>query len=106
MFLARRSAGYDISRLSATEEVQPYGDGQVSRTLDAQFKMLAQPQPPSVEPTVACTSPYYCEFYGLCHPAWPEDDVRSLPIAGCKIEALRSAGVTLIDQPNIRIATA
>jgi hypothetical protein len=89
---------YDISRLFATEEVQPYGEGQVTRTLDEQFKMLAQPQPPSVESNVECTSPYYCEFYGLCHPVWPDDDVRSLPIAGCKIEALRSAGITLIDQ--------
>jgi hypothetical protein len=32
---------------------------------------------------------------------WPDVDVRSLPIAGRKIEALRSGGITLIDQlPN------
>ncbi len=86
------------SRLFASEALQPYGDGQVSRTLDEQFKMLAQPQPPSVEPNVECTSPYYCEFYDHCHPVWPDGDVRSLPIAGCKIEALRSEGITLIDQ--------
>jgi hypothetical protein len=89
---------YDLSRLFASETLQSYGDGHVSRTLDEQFKMLAKPQPPSVEPNVECTSPYYCEFYGLCHPVWPDDDVRSLPIAECKIEALRKAGVTLIDQ--------
>ena len=33
---------YDISRLFATEELQPYGDGQVSRTLAEQFRILAQ----------------------------------------------------------------
>ncbi len=92
---------YDLSRLFASEALQAYSDGQVSRTLDEQFKMLAQPQPPSVEPNVECTSPYDCEFYDHCHPAWPDDDVRSLPIAVCKIEALRSGGITLIDQlPN------
>ncbi|MGA2859963.1 MAG: DUF2779 domain-containing protein [Candidatus Sulfotelmatobacter sp.] len=89
---------YDLSRLFATEELQPYGDGQVSRTLDNQFRVLAQPQPPNVEPSGQCNSPYDCEFYDHCHPVWPDDDVRSLPIAGCKIEALRSGGITLIDQ--------
>ena len=89
---------YDLSRLFASDALQPYGDGHVSRTLDEQFKMLAQAQPPSVEPNVECTSPYYCEFYDHCHPVWPDDDVRSLPIAECKIEALRKAGITLIDQ--------
>ncbi len=48
---------YDISRLFATEEVQPHGDGQVTRTLDEQFKMLAQPQPPNIVPGARCTSP-------------------------------------------------
>ena len=89
---------YDLSRLFATEELQPYGDGQVSRTLDNQFRVLAQPQPPNVEPAVECTSPYYCEFYDHCHPVWGDNDVRSLPIAACKIEVLRSAGITSIDQ--------
>ena len=32
---------YDISRLFATEEVQPYGEGQVTRTLDAGHLPLA-----------------------------------------------------------------
>jgi hypothetical protein len=89
---------YDISRLFATEEVQPQSDGQVSRTLDEQFRVLAQPQPPNVEPSSQCNSPYYCEFYDHCHPVWPDGDIRSLPIAGCKIEALRDAGITSIDQ--------
>jgi uncharacterized protein DUF2779 len=89
---------YEISRLFVTEEVQPQSDGQVSRTLDEQFRVLAQPQPPNVEPGARCTSPYDCEFFDHCHPVWPVDDVRSLPIAGCKIEALRSEGITLIDQ--------
>ncbi len=89
---------YDLSRLFASEALRTYGDGQVSRTLDEQFKMLAQSLPPNPEPGTRCTSPYDCEFYDHCHPAWPDDDVRSLPIAGCKIEALRSAGITMIDQ--------
>jgi hypothetical protein len=29
---------------------------------------------------------------------WGDGDIRSLPIAGCKIEALRDAGITSIDQ--------
>ena len=95
---------YEISRLFATEEVQPYSDGQVTRTLDKQFKVLAQPQPPNVEPSSQCTSPYYCGFYDHCHPVWPDGDIRSLPIAGCKIEALRDAGITLIDQLPGQIA--
>jgi hypothetical protein len=89
---------YDISRLFATEELQPQSDGQVSRTLDEQFRVLAQPQPPNIAPSSRCTSPYDCEFYDHCHPAWPDGDIRSLPIAGCKIEALRDAGIRLIDQ--------
>jgi hypothetical protein len=89
---------YDLSRLFISEELQPYGDGQVSRTLDGQFMMLAQSQPPNVEPSRQCNSPYDCEFHAHCHPVWPEDDVRSLPIAGSKIEALRSVGITSIDQ--------
>ena len=89
---------YYISRLFATEELQPYGDGQVTRTLDEQFKMLARPLAPDVEPSAQCNSPYYCEFYDHCHPVWPDNDVRSLPIAGCKIEALRSGGITSIAQ--------
>jgi hypothetical protein len=80
---------YNLSRLFATEELQPYGDGQVSRTLDEQFKMLAQPQPPNVEPGALCTRPYDCE-------GWRR--YRSLPIAGCKIETLRSEGITSIAQ--------
>jgi hypothetical protein len=89
---------YDVSRLFATEEVQPQSDGQVTRTLDEQFRVLAQPQPPNVEPSSQCNSPYYCEFYDHCHPVWGDGDIRSLPIAGCKIEALRDAGITSIDQ--------
>ena len=89
---------YDLSRLFATEELQPYGDGQVSRTLSEQFRMLAQPQPPNIVPSSRCTSPYDCEFYDHCHQAWPDGDIRSLPIAGYKIEALRSEGITSIDQ--------
>jgi len=89
---------YDLSRLFATGELQPYGDGQVTRTLDEQFRMLAQPLPPKAKPGTRCTSPYDCEFYDHCHPVWPDDDVRSLPIAGCKIEALRSGGITSIAQ--------
>jgi len=89
---------YDISRLFATEELQPQSDGQVTRTLDEQFKMLARPLAPDVEPSTQCNSPYYCEFYDHCHPVWPDNDVRSLPIAGCKIEALRSGGIISIAQ--------
>ena len=89
---------YDTSRLFVTKEVQAYSAGQVTRTLDEQFKMLAQSEPPAVEPSAQCNSPYYCEFYDHCHPVWPENDVRSLPIARCKIEALRRGGITLIDQ--------
>ncbi len=89
---------YDLSRLFTTEEVQPYGEGQVTRTLDEQFRMLAQPQPPSVVPSSQCNSPIYCEFFEHCHPVWENDDVRSLPIAASKIEALRSEGITSIDQ--------
>jgi hypothetical protein len=89
---------YDISRLFATEELQPYGDGQVSRTLDEQFRVLAQPQPPNIVPSSRCTSPYDCEFYDHCHPVWADGDIRSLPIAGCKIEALLSGGITSIAQ--------
>ena len=88
---------YEISRLFVTEEVQPQSDGQVSRTLDEQFRVLAQPQPPNVEPGARCTSPYDCEFYDHCHKVWPDDDIRSLPIDGRKIEALRSEGITSID---------
>lgn len=89
---------YDISRLFSAEGVQPYCDGQVSRTLDGQFKMLAQPVPPDVEPSSQCNSPYDCEFYDHCRPVWGDDDVRSLPIAAYKIEALRSNGITSISQ--------
>jgi len=89
---------YYLSRLFAAEEVQPYGDGQVTRTLDEQFRMLAKPRPPNIVPSAQCTSPYDCEFYDHCHPEWPDDDVRSLAIAGSKIEGLRSAGITAIDQ--------
>ena len=89
---------YDLSHLFATEELHAYGDGQVTRTLDEQFKMLAQPEPPNVVPSAQCTSPYDCEFYDHCHPVWRDDDIRSLPIAGCKIEALQDSGITLIDQ--------
>src|ERR1019366_4857041 len=88
---------YEISRLFVTEEVQPQSDGQVTRTLDEQFKVLAQPLPPNVRPSSQCNSPYYCEFYDHCHPVW-DGDIHSLPIAGCKIEALRDAGITSIDQ--------
>ena len=51
---------YDISRLFAAEEVQPHSDGLVSRTLDEQFKMLGQPQPPNVEPSTALSTHCQC----------------------------------------------
>ena len=89
---------YDLSHLFATEELQPYSEGHVSRTLDEQFRFLGQSEPPNVEPGRRCNSPYDCEFYDHCHPMWPDDDVRSLPITGCKIEALRRSGITSIDQ--------
>ena len=89
---------YDIARLFISEEVQPRSAGDVTRTLDEQFKILAQPEPPNIEPSAQCDSLYYCEFYDHCHPVWADNDVRSLPIAGCKIEALRGSGITLIDQ--------
>ena len=92
------SNDYDLSRLFATEEVQPQSAGQVTRTLDEQFRVLAQPQPPNIVPSSRCTSPYDCEFYDHCHPVWADGDIRSLPIAGCKIEALLSGGITSIDQ--------
>jgi len=98
------SNAYDRSRLFATEELQPYGDGQVSRTLDEQFRMLAQPEPPNVKPSARCNNPYDCEFFDHCHPVWPDGDVRSLPIAGCKIETLLSGGITSIDQLPSQIA--
>jgi hypothetical protein len=89
---------YNISRLCVSEEVQAYSHGQVTRTLDEQFKMLAKPEPPIVKLSTQCNSLYYCEFYDCCHPVWPENDVRWLPIARCKIEALRGSGIALIDQ--------
>jgi len=89
---------YDISRLFVTEELQPHSDGQVTRTLDEQFKVLAKPEPPNIEPSAQCNTPYYCEFFDYCHPVWPDGDVRSLPIAGCRIEALRGSGITSVDQ--------
>ena len=89
---------YDISRLFVSEEVQPRSDGQVTRTLEEQFKILAQPEPPDIEPSPECDSLSYCEFYDHCHPVWPDDDVRSLPIARSKIKALLTSGITSIDQ--------
>jgi predicted RecB family nuclease len=70
----------------------------VTRTLDEQFKILAQPEPPDIEPSDECDSLSYCEFYNQCHAVWPDNDVRSLPIAGRKIKALRTSGITLISQ--------
>lgn len=93
-----RRSDYDISLLFATEELQPQSSGQMSRTLDEQFRMLAQPQPPDTATGDHCDTPYPCEFYDHCHPVWGDDDVRSLPIAGGKIEALRSSGITSIDR--------
>lgn len=89
---------YDLSQLFATEELHPYSESQVSRNLDGQFKILAHPSPPEIEPSDQCDSPYYCEFFEHCHPVWPEDDVRSLPIDNRKMQALRDAGIMQISQ--------
>lgn len=70
----------------------------VSGILNVQYKMLSNPEPPSVETGSFCKSPHRCEFFEHCHPALETDDVRSLPISEDKIRMLLHNGVATVSE--------
>jgi hypothetical protein len=89
---------YDPSMLFVTEKVGATTAAHISRQLNHEFTILANPDPPEIEPGEQCKTPYECEFYRICNREWPQDDVRSLPIAKWKIDGLRQRGFYLTNQ--------
>jgi len=99
---------FDISKFFLIEAIDPIRlmpRLAVSGILNVQYKMLANPDPPSVETGSFCKSPYRCEFFEHCHPPLDADDVRSLPLSEDKIRMLLHNGVATVSElpPNINL---
>lgn len=92
---------FDLSQFFVIESIEPtrlLPRSAVSGILNAQYKMLANPEAPSVETGSFCKSPYRCEFFEHCHPPLDAENVRSLPISQDKIRMLLQNGVTTVSE--------
>ena len=69
----------------------------VQELIREQRKMLAQAQPPEIEPGGQCSSPFTCEFYDHCNKPLPEDHITNLlGLSSQKFQKLRDLGIELI----------
>ena len=50
----------------------------VRELIREQRRMLAQAQPPDIEPGRQCSNPFTCEFYDHCNKPFPEDHITNL----------------------------
>ena len=89
------SRNYDLSRLFVIEEVGATTAALISCQWNYGFAILADPDPPEIEPGKQCKAPYRCEFYGICNREWPPDDVRSLPITNRRLMGCDNADFAL-----------
>ncbi len=91
---------YDLDQLFAIEDVTDETkalDREVKDLLREQWKVLAAPEPPEVEPGSHCTNPFGCEFFGVCNKLLPVDHVANLPgITLKKLEELARQGIESI----------
>ena len=91
---------YELEKLFTTRELASETSalaGEVLAQIAAQQKMLAQPDPPGIAAGRQCEHPYHCEFFDVCNPKAPADDLGNLPgITQAKLDALKAAGVKRI----------
>ncbi|MGA2610709.1 MAG: DUF2779 domain-containing protein [Terriglobia bacterium] len=69
----------------------------VRELIREQRRMLAEAQPPDIEPGRQCSSPFTCEFYDHCNKPLPMNHIENLPgISAAKLEKLVALGIESI----------
>ncbi len=69
----------------------------VRELIREQREVLAQKEPPDIEPGRQCENPVRCEFYDVCNKGLPEDHIRNLPgLSARKLAMLKDSGIELI----------
>ena len=69
----------------------------VRELIREQRRVLAQAQPPEIEPGGQCSNPFTCEFYDHCNKQLPDDHVRNLlGLSSQKLQKLKDLGIELI----------
>jgi predicted RecB family nuclease len=69
----------------------------VRELIREQRRMLAQAQPPEIEPGGQCLKPFTCEFFDHCNKPLPEDHITNLlGLSSQKFQKLKDSGVELI----------
>ena len=90
-------AGELFKMVECLPELEKRGSTDLTTLLQAQYAVLAGPEPPDVQPGDHCSSPYRCEFYGHCNEAPVENVVSLLPrVSPKKLLALTELGVSVI----------
>ena len=93
---------YDRSQLFSIQEITPdiaVPDEEICCRVEEQFRILSQPEPPSVDAGAQCSDPMQCEFFNHCNQDVPDDHVSFLPgISKKKLEELSHLGITSIAQ--------
>ena len=83
---------YDLEKLFVIRDVAKETaalEQKVKDLLREEWKVLAGPKPPDVEPGSQCANPFTCEFYDICNKPLPVDHVANLPgISPKKLEEL------------------
>ena len=70
---------------------------EVQDLLREEWKVLASPKAPDIEPGSQCTKPFTCEFYDVCNKPLPVDHVANLPgMSAKRLEELASRGIDSI----------
>lgn len=94
----------DLQALFSIEDVsEPVANrrGQVLERLAAMKAMLANPQPPEIEPGQHCHAPYECPFWSHCTTQKPSRWIYHLPGKKEIVGQLVRQGITTIDEiPN------
>jgi predicted RecB family nuclease len=71
----------------------------VASNVDEMHHVLSQPEPPAIEPSRHCSSPYQCEFWEHCTRNKPGDWVFHLPrLHADGFARMRSAGIDRISE--------
>jgi predicted RecB family nuclease len=91
---------YELEKLfvirDLTDEIAAL-EQNVKDLIREEWEVLAQVQPPDIEPGKHCSSPFGCEFFDVCNRPLPVDDIANLPgISVKKLQQLASQGIESI----------
>jgi len=74
-------------------------EGDVSKLIRQQRRILRADEPPEIEPGAQCMKPVWCEFYDHCNDALPDAHVSELPrLTQAKLDALQDLGISTIHE--------